>query len=172
MSMKSEPLTRLHLVDEQATIRLGEEIGREVFAGLLIRLIGPLGTGKTTLVKGVAKGMGAAEAEVSSPSYTVVNSYTAKRYTLLHADLYRLGQAPFIDDTGIYEALERRDAVVAIEWAERVELSIYPSLTVTLDYSGGDASDGRDAVVTASGKGARVLERLNARLAGAGRTAS
>jgi len=170
--MKSKPPFRLHLDDEQATIRLGEEIGREAFAGLLIRLIGPLGTGKTTLVKGLAKGMGGADSEVSSPSFTVVNSYATKHIPLLHADLYRLGQTPFIDDTGIYEALERRNAVVAIEWAERVELSIYPSLTVTLSYCGGDASDGRDAVVTASGKGARVLEKLNVKLAGAGRTAS
>ena len=99
------------------TWAIGELIGRTAKRGELYAIYGELGTGKTQLVKGIAKGMGVDDWEyVLSPSFTIMNRYDGKEYPLWHIDLYRI-EADEIEDLQIEELLE--EGVVVVEWAER-----------------------------------------------------
>ena len=103
---------------EEETIELGRELGRTLPRQALVLLIGNLGAGKTTLVKGIAEGRGAvARDEVSSPTFTLIHEY-GQPVTVYHIDLYRLEEARQVAGLGIDELLDR-DALVLIEWGER-----------------------------------------------------
>ena len=103
---------------EEETIALGEELARALKPPAVVLLIGELGAGKTTLAKGIVKGLGAAQPEdVSSPSFTLIHEYGAGP-TVYHIDLYRLEEAREAATLGIEELLER-EAVVLVEWGER-----------------------------------------------------
>ena len=105
-----------HTESEEETIALGEKIAAELPAKAVVLLIGNLGAGKTTLAKGIAKGLGAAEPdEVSSPTFTLIHEYSASLY---HIDLYRLDTPAQVATLGLDEIFDRR-AVVLIEWGER-----------------------------------------------------
>jgi len=105
-----------HTESEEETIALGEKIAAELPAKAVVLLIGNLGAGKTTLAKGIAKGLGAAEPdEVSSPTFTLIHEYSASLY---HIDLYRLDTLAQVATLGLDEIFDRR-AVVLIEWGER-----------------------------------------------------
>ena len=98
------------------TIALGRRLANELTGVVL--LIGDLGAGKTTLVKGIAEGLGAAtEDEVTSPTFTLIHEYgdPAKVY---HIDLYRLDTEREVESLGL-EELWGRDRLVLIEWGER-----------------------------------------------------
>jgi len=95
---------------------LGERIAAGLPSKAVVLLIGNLGAGKTTLAKGMVKGLGAAEPEeVSSPTFTLIHEYSPKVY---HIDLYRLDRAEEAGALGLDEIFDR-DAVVLIEWGER-----------------------------------------------------
>lgn len=102
----------------EETAALGEQWGREVTAGWVICLTGPLGAGKTQLVKGIARGLGIG-ACVRSPTFALVNEYTDGRLTLAHLDLYRLETPKQIVAAGLDEYWRRPAGVVVVEWAER-----------------------------------------------------
>jgi len=117
-----------------------EEFATELAAGFkggeVVLLSGELGAGKTTFVRGLARGVGADPGEVSSPTFVLLTTYPG-RLTLHHADLYRLREGG-PEDLGL-EELPGREGVLAIEWAER--LSIVPwsnTLRVRLSHAGGD----------------------------------
>jgi len=99
------------------TESIGEAWGREAESGLVIGLCGELGTGKTQLVKGLARGLGIT-ARVQSPTFALVNVYAGGRLRLFHLDLYRLETREQILSAGLEEFL-RPDGVTVIEWAER-----------------------------------------------------
>ena len=101
------------------TEALGEKFGRAAERGLVLALSGDLGAGKTQLVKGIARGLGAV-ARVHSPTFTLVNEYGGGRLKLFHLDLYRLETPAQILSAGIEEFLSP-DGVAVIEWAERLE---------------------------------------------------
>lgn len=102
------------------TRALGQVIGAAIESALVITLAGDLASGKTTLVQGVAAGLGVpGEYYITSPSYTLINEYPG-RLPLCHADLYRLGNRSDITDTGLEEILDQ-PCVLAIEWPERLE---------------------------------------------------
>jgi tRNA threonylcarbamoyladenosine biosynthesis protein TsaE len=101
------------------TESLGELWGRDAQRGLVIALSGDLGAGKTALVRGFARGLGATT-RVHSPTFTLVNEYGGGRLKLFHLDLYRLETAEQIHSAGIEEFLQP-DGVAVIEWAERLE---------------------------------------------------
>lgn len=101
---------------EAATEAAGERLGASLAEGDVVLLYGDLGAGKTAFVRGLARGIGADPADVSSPTFTIVQEY-AGRFTLYHVDLYRLEEKE-VDDLGL-EELVLGNGVVAIEWAER-----------------------------------------------------
>ena len=105
-----------HTDSEEETIALGEKLAADLPAQAVILLIGQLGAGKTTLAKGIVKGLGAAKPEdVSSPTFTLIHEYSPSVY---HIDLYRLDIAAQVATLGLDEIFDRR-AVVLIEWGER-----------------------------------------------------
>jgi tRNA threonylcarbamoyladenosine biosynthesis protein TsaE len=121
---------------DKETIRVGEEIARHLKPGDMIALSGDLGSGKTTLVKGIAKGLGVKNYRyVNSPSFTIVKEYKGK-VPLFHFDVYRLDNLKDIEDIG-YEDYLDRDGVVVIEWSNKMA-RILPKkhLDISLKISG------------------------------------
>jgi tRNA threonylcarbamoyladenosine biosynthesis protein TsaE len=101
---------------EEETIALGQALAAELPAHIAVLLIGNLGAGKTTLAKGIVKGLGAAQPdEVSSPTFTLIHEYSPSVY---HIDLYRLDRPEQAATLGLDEIFERQ-AVVLVEWGER-----------------------------------------------------
>jgi tRNA threonylcarbamoyladenosine biosynthesis protein TsaE len=113
----------------EQTHALGVTLGRLLQPGDFIGLEGELGAGKTALVRGIAEGAGVAAEEVSSPTFTIVQTY-AGRLTLHHADLYRLASADELYATGFFDLLEDGGAAV-VEWIDRVPVDV-PMLRVSL----------------------------------------
>ena len=100
------------------TESLGEEWGRQAESGWLIGLSGSLGAGKTQLVSGLARGLGAA-GRAPSPTFALVNEYRGGRLTLFHLDLYRLSTRGQIIAAGLESYLVRPRGVAVVEWIER-----------------------------------------------------
>ena len=110
--------------NESETFDLGERLGRALTGGEIVLLDGPLGAGKTMLVKGIASALGIDQEEVTSPSFTLVNPHNGRLF-LYHIDLYRLDEgATAAHAVDLDEILTDENAVVIIEWAER--LGHYP----------------------------------------------
>ena len=105
-----------HTQSEEETIAAGEELATELPPKAVVLLSGNLGAGKTTLAKGIVKGLGAAQPdEVSSPTFTLIHEYSPSVY---HIDLYRLDREEQVATLGLDEIFDRT-AVVLIEWGER-----------------------------------------------------
>jgi tRNA threonylcarbamoyladenosine biosynthesis protein TsaE len=126
----------IHTRSEEETVALGEELAAELPAKCVVLLIGNLGAGKTTLAKGIVKGLGAAHPdEVSSPTFTLIHEYGPRVY---HVDLYRLDRADQVASIGLDEIFER-EAVVLVEWGERfMELMPLERVEIRLRSIGGD----------------------------------
>ncbi len=106
------------------TFALGQRLGAQLAGGEILLLDGPLGAGKTVCVKGIADALGVDREEVTSPSFTLVNPYDG-RLRLYHLDLYRLDEgASAANAVDLEELLTDEQAVIVIEWAER--LGKYP----------------------------------------------
>jgi tRNA threonylcarbamoyladenosine biosynthesis protein TsaE len=104
------------------TEMLGEDLGRLLQAGDIVCLCGELGSGKTVLTKGMAKGLGVTpERAVRSPSFVLMHRYQG-RVPVYHADLYRLDGPTEIDAIGLRDFLGG-DGVAIIEWADKLEAS-------------------------------------------------
>ncbi|HXT63071.1 MAG TPA: tRNA (adenosine(37)-N6)-threonylcarbamoyltransferase complex ATPase subunit type 1 TsaE [Pyrinomonadaceae bacterium] len=125
---------------EADTFQLGERLGSELAGGEVILLNGPLGAGKTLLVKGIAHALGVPEDDVSSPSFTLVNPYDG-RLRLYHIDLYRLDKgASAAHAVDLDELLSDERAVIVIEWAERMGRYPLPLTAWNISMTGdGDA---------------------------------
>jgi tRNA threonylcarbamoyladenosine biosynthesis protein TsaE len=103
---------------EDATIALGVQLAHTLPRKRTVLLIGNLGAGKTTMAKGIVRGLGAAEPEeVSSPTFTLVHEYGSDG-RVYHIDLYRLDEPREVATLGLDEIFDR-EAVVLIEWGER-----------------------------------------------------
>ena len=99
--------------------QLGEVIGRSVYGGEVLELVGDIGAGKTTLTKGIARALGINE-PVQSPTFTISRVYDSpKGLRLAHYDFYRLGEAGIMGDE-IREAADD-DSVIIVEWAGAVD---------------------------------------------------
>ncbi len=104
-----------------ATRALAKRLCGRLALGQVVALVGELGAGKTTFVQGLAQGWGVAEtSDVLSPTYTLVNEYPAERGLLVHVDLYRLEDVASARALGLEEQLARRDALVVVEWADKM----------------------------------------------------
>lgn len=128
---------QIHVTSASAemTEQLAEKLGSKLRGGEVIELIGDLGGGKTTFVRGLARGMGSQDT-VRSPSFAIANRYQADALTLHHFDFYRL------DDPGLLvhelsEIMEDSTAIVVVEWAAIVAPVLQvPHLTITLQQTG------------------------------------
>lgn len=135
--------------DAERMMVLGATLGRRVFAGAVIGLTGPLGAGKTTFVRGTAAGMEIMDGfVVSSPTYTILQSYPCRKMDLFHLDLYRVSGHDDLDSTGYRDAIHD-ESVLIIEWVDR-EPDAVPeeNLQICLEYD----EDGRKVTFLPSGK--------------------
>jgi tRNA threonylcarbamoyladenosine biosynthesis protein TsaE len=128
-------LRTTHSAEE--TEALGERLGAALRGGEILALIGELGAGKTTLIRGIARGLGVGET-VTSPTFVLAKPYCG-RLTLYHLDFYRLESRGDFYSIGFEEFLEET-AVVAIEWAEKfLEMLPRPFLAIELEISQKDS---------------------------------
>lgn len=112
---------------------LGRTMGQSLTGGLVLGLVGPLGAGKTQLVKGIAMGNAVVDVrQVTSPTFTLLQEY-AGRLTLFHLDAYRLPNAAALAALG-FDELIRTDSVVIVEWADRAD-AILPSQRVHVEIT-------------------------------------
>jgi len=123
---------------EDETIELGERLAGEFAPRTVVLLIGNLGAGKTTLAKGIVKGLNAAPAEeVSSPTFTLIHEYGTPP-KVYHIDLYRLDDPAAVATLGLDELFDK-PAVILIEWGERFpQLMPKERVEITLAATEGD----------------------------------
>ncbi|MFS8084270.1 MAG: tRNA (adenosine(37)-N6)-threonylcarbamoyltransferase complex ATPase subunit type 1 TsaE [Acidobacteriota bacterium] len=132
---------------ERETFEIGERLGQRLLGGEIILLNGPLGAGKTILVKGIAHALGLDEEEVTSPSFTLVNPHQG-RLLLYHIDLYRLDEgATAAHAVDLDEILTDEQAVVIIEWAERMGHYPLPANVWRISISG-DGDEPRKILIS------------------------
>lgn len=128
------------LPDEAATLRLGAALAKDARNGLVLHLIGDLGTGKTTLVRGLLQALGY-RGRVKSPTFTLVEPYDLSRLYLYHFDFYRFKDKSEWLNSGFQEHFGP-EALCVVEWPEKVGEAIAPpDLQIRLDY----AAAGREA---------------------------
>ena len=116
---------------------LGERLGQACRGGEIIALVGPLGAGKTCLVRGLARGLGVSDQCTASPTFTLIHEYRG-RVPVVHVDLYRLDAEEAANRLGLEEYLES-PAVTVIEWADKIP-TLLPRdhLRIELDHRGED----------------------------------
>lgn len=111
--------------NENQTRCLGWCMGKHIQTGVVIRLRGDLGAGKTCLVQGIARGLDVSEAyDITSPTYTLINDYPA-RIPFYHVDLYRINSTLDADGIGLWD-LMTSETVVAVEWSDRLSDNEWP----------------------------------------------
>ncbi len=113
------------LASEQATIDYGRALAAQLKPGAILALAGELGAGKTQLTKGITAGLGC-EAEVSSPTFALVQEYHGGRLPVYHFDLYRLEAAGELWNIGWDDYLEG-NGVCVVEWADKFPQAVPPS---------------------------------------------
>lgn len=149
----------VHLPDEAATRALGAELAAVVIPGLSIHLSGELGSGKTTLARGLVQGLGF-PGRVKSPTYTLVEPYSGSRLTLYHFDLFRFRDPKEWDEAGFRDCFNER-SVCVVEWPERA-LDLLPPADLRIALTAPAAGE-RDATITAGTEaGRRCLTALEA----------
>ena len=103
----------------EVTFCLGQELGRQAQPGELYTLVGDLGTGKTVLTQGIAKGLGIEE-PICSPTFTIVQVYEGGRMPLYHFDVYRIGDVEEMEEIG-YQDYFYGQGLTMVEWANLIE---------------------------------------------------
>ncbi|QGY41260.1 tRNA (adenosine(37)-N6)-threonylcarbamoyltransferase complex ATPase subunit type 1 TsaE [Pseudodesulfovibrio cashew] len=149
---------RLHLEDTQATLALGAELAKKLAKyanppALLLQ--GDLGSGKTTLVRGLVESLpGADQAEVSSPSFNIFNLYPTVP-PVAHFDLYRLEGMP--PDDALFEHLDDPGTLTVVEWIQFLDRSEWPEKALFLEWT--PSENGRDVTIHAFGETALHIAR-------------
>lgn len=108
------------LANEAATEALGEQIATGLKAGDFIALDGELGAGKTSFVRGLARGLGIDPHTVASPTYVTMQSYSGGRLPLIHIDVWRMKELQELETIGWDELLTDRSQVIVVEWAQKI----------------------------------------------------
>lgn len=140
------------LPDAEAQTAFGERLATLLPKRLVIYLRGDLGTGKTTLARGILRGLGH-QGAARSPTYTLIEPYEIGTTRVYHLDLYRLADSEELEYLGLRDLLDD-DALWLVEWPDRgADLLPAPDLTITIDYLG----VGRRLTLSAHGDWARDL---------------
>jgi len=133
----------------EETIKFGQRLGAFLKRGDIIGLVGDLGSGKTTLTKGIAKGLNIKNTKyINSPSFVIVKEYEG-RIPLYHFDIYRLNSVTALIDIG-YEEYFYSNGVVVIEWAKKIK-DILPKEHLIIELNIADAG-AREILLKPSGK--------------------
>ena len=150
----------LNVPDEAATLALGAQLAHALAPGLVVYLDGDLGSGKTTLVRGVLRGLDF-EGNVKSPTYTLVELYAISRLNLHHFDFYRFSQPEEYLDAGLDEYFQG-EAVSLVEWPDKAGGYLVPAdLRIALAIT----DNGRDiSFISPTEAGRACLSRLRASL--------
>ena len=132
-----------HLETLETTHALGRQLVEQLPPGAILLLNGPLGAGKTSLVQGLAQGLGITE-PITSPTFALAQHYTSGRPPLVHLDLYRLEHPAAADELFLQEEEEAKalNALMAVEWPERLSLLLPEAWSLALEPL---ASGGRQA---------------------------
>lgn len=139
---------QLEVKNQEQTKSVGQKLGSTLSGGEVIELIGDVGAGKTTFVKGLAVGLGIDE-DVQSPSFTISRVYdTRGGLTLAHYDFYRLSDAGIMRDE-LSEAISDPTTVTVIEWADIVE-GVLPADRITIKF---EATSEDERTLTINGAG-------------------
>ena len=135
----------------EETKELGVKFANESDPGTVIALIGDLGVGKTVFTKGIAKGLGIEE-NITSPTFTILESYNEGRMPLHHFDVYRIGDAEEMDEIGFDDCI-CSEGITIIEWAGNIE-EIIPAGTfcVNIEKDLSKGNDYRKIVITRTEK--------------------
>lgn len=134
---------RVKTSSQQDTVRLGKRLAKRLTAGSVVALYGELGTGKTTLIKGIVEGVGSGSVdEVVSPTFAYLNIYErGSAVPVYHLDLYRLHSVSEFVSMGLEEYLHSR-GICCIEWAQRIAALLPPhALEVHLSHLGEDCRE-------------------------------
>ena len=133
------------LPDDEATVAFGQELALLLVPGDIVSLEGELGAGKSALARATVRALaGDPELEVPSPTFALVQPYDTPRGPVLHADLYRLGDAAEADELGL---LDNPSAFVLVEWAERAA-HVADAATIVIALSIPPGGSGRNLVLT------------------------
>ena len=143
----------IHTAGPEETEHLGEAIGRALEPGIVVALIGELGAGKTTLTKGIARGLDVPDL-VHSPTFTLIHEHKG-RLPVYHFDLYRLDTIEQIEDLG-YEDYFRGPGVTIVEWAEKIQ-ALLPDDHLEIRITGED--DTRTFTLRATGPRSGLMIR-------------
>ncbi len=146
----------IFLADELATLELGTQLASELAPGMLLALRGSLGAGKTTLARGILRGLGF-EGRVKSPTYSLVELYELSRLDLYHFDFYRFEDPNELIESGLQDAFNDTNVCI-VEWPEKAD-KFLPAADIEVTLSMTDS--GRTAMLTAhSENGKRCLRQL------------
>jgi tRNA threonylcarbamoyladenosine biosynthesis protein TsaE len=123
----------------EETTAWGREFSKRLQAPVLVLLSGELGSGKTTLTKGIVAGLGvASEDEVTSPTFTLLHEYGTGR-KIYHGDLYRIENFHDFETLGLEDAFAE-PSIIVLEWAENFPLQApWPQVRLRLEHVGGDS---------------------------------
>lgn len=117
--------------DESSMLKFGEKLSSRIESGSIVFLVGELGSGKTTLVRGILSGLGYDRAVVS-PTYTLIEPYPGREFDVYHLDLYRLNRGDELENLGFRDLLDGHAACL-IEWPEKGEANLpSPSMTIRI----------------------------------------
>lgn len=111
-------MTEIITNSPEETITLGEKIGQKLKGGEIIAYTGDLGSGKTTITRGICIGMGLGD-DVTSPTFALVNEYRGEKISLIHFDMYRINSAEDLETTGFFDYMDD-DTVLCVEWSENI----------------------------------------------------
>lgn len=140
----------LHIASEKETERIGEAIGQAAEAGTVVALIGDLGTGKTTLTKSIARGLGVTET-VTSPTFNIIREYKSGRIPLYHFDVYRIGDPDEMFELG-YEEYFYGDGICVVEWADIIEELLPEDAVIIRIERGADEEEREYRIESEDGK--------------------
>jgi tRNA threonylcarbamoyladenosine biosynthesis protein TsaE len=136
--MSSIPTGEFITHSAEETFELAYRIGESLTESTVFLLQGDLGAGKTVFAKGIAAGLEIDPAEVNSPTFTIVNQHEG-RMRMYHLDLYRIeGGADEMRELGLVEMLNEKNAVVVIEWPERLGSTLRDAYQVKIFDRGGE----------------------------------
>ncbi|NOX33002.1 MAG: tRNA (adenosine(37)-N6)-threonylcarbamoyltransferase complex ATPase subunit type 1 TsaE [Deltaproteobacteria bacterium] len=141
------------------TLELGHAFGKKITQGISIALKGELGAGKTTFVKGLARGLGVSEKYyITSPTFNIINEYPAFSFTLYHLDLYRLGSSDELEAIG-FDDLIGGNHIIVVEWPDILEdISFKFDIEINFKF---DKDYNRELSFFASGQpGSNLLSKL------------